>query len=105
MTSEDTLNAKAFNQITTCLWDARHKWRQIGFALCIDYTTLEVISLNYHRSIDDCMTTMLGKWLRNGRPCWKVLAEALRSPLVGVTVEEGKLNSNYLCSPQYTLSD
>ena len=27
--------------------------------------------------------------MKNGNPCWKALAEALKSPLVGMTVEEG----------------
>ena len=93
MTSEETLDKTAFRQILERLWPVRDKWRQIGVALNIDVTTLNVIRDNNPHRTDDCITTMLDIWMRNGNPCWKVLAEAVRSCLVGVgvTVEEGRL--------------
>ena len=81
------------------LWPARFKWRQIGIALEIDTSTLEVIRDN-NRRVDDCFSDVISTWLRNSKhvPCWKVLAEALLSPPVGAIVtcqETSKGNSIY----------
>ena len=87
MTSEDTLDTTALHQISECLWPVRYKWCQIGDALKIDDATLEVIRDENPHRVDNCIRSMLVTWLRNSNACWKALAEALRSPLVGVTVE------------------
>ena len=73
--------------MTFYLWPARFKWREIGIVLSIDASTLEVIEKD-HRRVDDCFVAVLSYFLRNGtaEPCWKVLAEALSSPPVGVIV-------------------
>ena len=81
------------------LWPARLMWRQIGIALGIDASTLVVVGDN-HRQEDDCFLDVILRWSRNSKhvPCWKVLAEALSSPTVGVIVTRHKTskgNSNY----------
>ena len=92
MTATDEFDTKAEGQIATCLWPARDKWIQIGRVLNIDGTTLEVIRLDNPYRTDDCIFCVIAEWLQNGKPapCWMVLAKALTSPLVGVTVVEGK---------------
>ena len=90
MTSEHTLDTEALHQILGCLWPVRDKWRQIGLGLSIDDTTLNVIRDDNPHHVDDCITSKLQEWLKNDNSCWKVLAEALRSPPVGATVKEGK---------------
>ena len=92
VTATTRLDEKSLNKIKTCLWGARFKWRHIGDSLKIDPSTLEVIRCD-NRRVDDCFVAVLLKWLRSDEPvpCWKVLAEALSSPPVGVIVtSEGK---------------
>ena len=86
------LDSNAVKEIATCLWPARNKWKQIGLALNIDAITLDMIRQDNPHRTDDCVMSMITLWLQNGKPapCWMVLAKALTSPLVGVTVEEGK---------------
>ena len=88
-TATTKLSNQSLKDMTTYLWPARLKWRQIGIALGIDATTLEVIEED-HRRVDDRFLAVLLEWLKNAqfKPCWKVLAEALSSPPVGVTVIE-----------------
>ena len=91
------LGEESLKEINTCLWRARFKWRSIGDALKIDPSTLEVINLD-NRKVDECFVAVLKKWLRKGKPvpCWKLLAEALSSPPVGIIVEEkGKGSYNF----------
>ena len=99
-TATTKLSNQSLKDITTHLWPARLKWRQIGIALGIDATTLEVIEED-HRRVDDRFLAVLLEWLKNAqfKPCWKVLAEALSSPPVGVTVEEAgkKAYTHHLC--------
>ena len=85
-------NVYTVKKITICLWPARYKWYQIGLALNIDLATLEIIKKDNPHRTDDCFVEMIAQWLKNDNPapCWKVLAKALTSPLVGVRVVEGK---------------
>ena len=96
MTATTKLGEESLKDITSCLWPARLKWRQIGIALEIDASTLEVIHEDHHR-VDDCFLDVIIKWLKNGKhvPCWKVLAEALSSPPVEVAVEETSKGNSY----------
>ena len=96
VTATTKLGKESLKDITSCLWPARFKWRQIGIALEIDASTLEVIREDHHR-VDDCFLDVICIWLRNGKPvpCWKVLAEALSSPPVGVIVEESNESNSY----------
>ena len=94
MTATTRLDEGSLDEIQTYLWRARFKWRLIGDSLKIDPSTLAVIG-DENRRVDDCFVAVLLKWLRRGKPvpCWKVLAEALSSPPVGVIVSKG--NSCY----------
>ena len=96
MTATTKLGEESLRDITSCLWPARFKWRHIGDSLKIDPSTLEVIGYE-NRRVDDCFVAVLLKWLRRGKPvpCWKVLAEALSSPPVGVIVEESNESNSY----------
>ena len=96
MTATTKLDERCLNEIKTCLWRARFKWRLIGNSLKIDPSTLEVIGYE-NRRVDDCFVAVLLKWLRSGKPvpCWKVLAEALSSPSVGVIVKESNESNSY----------
>lgn len=88
--STKRLSEHHLQNIQSLLWDVRFKWHNIGLALGIDPSTLEVVKRSNLHVVDDCFSQMLLKWLRRGDcvPCWKALAEALRSPTVGVQVIE-----------------
>ena len=65
-------------------WEARAKWYNIGLQLKIGAGTLDAIERDSH-SIDDQFRVMLSTWLRRDepRPTLSLLANALRSPMVG----------------------
>ena len=74
------------NDMLHYLWSARFKWREIGIALNIDTSTLQVIEMDRCR-VDDRFVAVLTLLEKGGiEPCWKVLAKALSSPPVGITV-------------------
>ena len=81
----------ALQQISACLWSARTNWYTIGVSLSIDAETLKEIRMNNPYQTDQCFMAVISEWLRNGKPapCWKTLAEALRSPPAEMTVKEG----------------
>ena len=89
MNATTELNMDNLRELLECLWSARSWWHNIGIALKIDAPTLEVIKQDHDRT-DDCFREVIQKWLRDdkSKPCWKVLAEALSSRLVGVMVKE-----------------
>ena len=58
----------------------------MGLGLGLSSNTLEVIRMDNQGYCGSCYTAMLEKWLRNDpSPTWSVLAEALRSPAVGLS--------------------
>ena len=90
MTSAAALGVRHLHSVQDCLWVVRMKWSVIGLALKIDPATLEVIKMDNPNNTNGAFQSMLLKWLRKRQPvpCWKALAEALRSPSVGVVVGE-----------------
>ena len=107
VTCEEHLSEIDLHKVQTLLWDTRSKWHNIGLALGVDPTTLEAIKRSNHHVVDDCFKEMLLVWLRraNPIPCWKALADALRSPSVGVHVEELPCGMfSYVCSITYLQS-
>lgn len=90
MDSTTELYMKNLKDILDCVWLARPFWHSIGIALDIDDSTLEVIRQDHNHNTDDCFKAVIRMWLKDSKskPCWKVLANAFSSPLVGVRVEE-----------------
>ena len=84
--SSSVLTEDDLNQVLSVLWCTRFMWFQLGLALLIDISTLEVIKRDNPHSTDDCFRSMVVTWLRgsNPIPCWNALAEALRSPSVRI---------------------
>lgn len=64
-------------------WEHRAKWRYIGMELGIDAGTLDAIEAN-HRKVEDCLTSVINDWLRNGkpRPTMGAITAALQSDRV-----------------------
>ena len=66
------------------LWEARTQWYNLGLELDITPDSLDSIQLA-NQNPDRCFRAMLTKWLReHQRPTWSALAEAVRSPVVGL---------------------
>lgn len=62
-TSKNRLGISGIFEIKTDLWDARTKWKNLGYALGIDAETIEEIDLS-QRNVADCFTKLLTKWLQ-----------------------------------------
>ena len=64
-------------------WDYRAKWRYIGIELGIDKGTLDALNKN-NREVEDCLTELISKWLRNTkpRPTRAAMTKALESQFV-----------------------
>ena len=62
------------------------QWYNLGLGLDITPDSLDSIELANSGKSDRCFRAMLIKWLReHQRPTWNALADALRSPSVGLS--------------------
>ena len=88
VTSTECLSLRDLREVQTSLWEARHRWKQIGLAIGISITTLEAITQTKFHDVDKCFKSMLSIWLNSDSPCWKTMAEALQSKSVAVRVQK-----------------
>lgn len=67
------------------LWEARKEWKEIGLALKILKSDLDVIDKEKKDNIKGQFEEMIFKWLTSNDqpPTWTILCEALESPTVG----------------------
>ena len=73
-------------RVQDIIWEARTKWYNLGLGLDITPDSLDSIELANQQNPDRCFRAMLTKWLReHHQPTWSALAEALKSPSVGLT--------------------
>jgi hypothetical protein len=80
------LGPNDLRKVQRILWDARTQWYNLGLELDITPDTLDSIEQANQLNPDRCFRAMLTKWLReHERPTWSALAEALRSPAVGLS--------------------
>ena len=68
------------------VWEGRAKWDFIGLELGLSPGTLDATKLANQGDPDRCLMETLKKWLSSPElhPSWSRLAEALRSPTVGM---------------------
>ena len=79
------LEPNDLRKVQHILWEARTQWYNLGLELNIPPDSLDSIQLANQQNPDYCFRAMLTKWLReHQRPTWSALAEALRSPSVGL---------------------
>ena len=82
----DYLGPNDLRNVQRILWEARMQWYNTGLELGITPDSLDSIQLANQQNPDCCFRAMLTKWLReHQRPTWSALAEALRSPSVGLS--------------------
>ena len=80
------LGQNDLRRVQDTLWEARMQWYNLGLELDISPDSLDSIELANAGNPDRCFRAMLTKWLReHERPIWSALAEALRSPSVGLS--------------------
>ena len=84
VTHVDRLRINDLRKVQRAIWDARTRWYNLGLELEITPDTLDAIKQDNANKTEDCFRDMLTKWLREHQPTWSALAEALRSPLVGL---------------------
>jgi len=64
--------------VQSALWEARHKWFNIGLRLGLKVTALKAIDLE-KGSLGEKLREMILTWLNLGQQCtWMALAEALK---------------------------
>ena len=82
----DCLGQNNLRRVQDTIWEARTQWYNLGLGLDITPDSLDSIELVNAGNPDRCFRAMLTKWLReHQRPTWSALAEALRSPSVGLS--------------------
>ena len=82
----DCLGPNDLRRVQNTLWEARTQWYNLGLGLDISPDSLDTIELANSGKPDRCFRAILTKWLReHKRPTWNALAEALRSPSVGLS--------------------
>ena len=80
------LGLSDLRRVQNTLWEARTQWYNLGLDLDISPDSLDSIELANAGNPERCFRAMLTKWLReHQRPTWNALAEALRSPSVGLS--------------------
>ena len=81
------LSSSDIQKVQNSIWEARVQWYNLGLGLEITPDSLDAIKLDNAHKTDDCFRSMLTQWLRwdSPRPTWNTLAEALRSPSVGLS--------------------
>ena len=90
VTSTVPLGSDFLSDVLERLWCVRHKWHNLGLALRMDSTTLDLIEKLYPRDTDSCFRELMKKWLMSGHETsWSTLVKALESPLVRAVIEEG----------------
>ena len=80
------LGLNDLRRVQDTLWEARMQWYNLGLGLDISPDSLDSIELANSGKPDRCFRAMLTKWLReHQRPTSSALAEAVRSPSVGLS--------------------
>ena len=80
---EKTLCMDDKQDVLEALFDARGKWEEIGGALRMKESDLEVIKLEERGDCEKCLNRLVTRWLNDGRNCtWGALADALRNVTV-----------------------
>ena len=63
---KDDLRVDDLLDVQEAIWDARPKWKYIGFGLKIRQSDIEVIDEN-NGKIDDKFHSLILKWLQSGK--------------------------------------
>ncbi|XP_064385940.1 uncharacterized protein LOC135334611 isoform X5 [Halichondria panicea] len=85
-------------EVRAALWGARYEWIDLGLALGIPHSTIQVIEMD-HRTIIDRFTAMLREWLMiSSNSTWSDLVKALRSPTVHRPIVAIRIEDKYIKS-------
>ena len=80
---EMELTVDNFADVQSALWEAKHKWFNIGVRLRLKVATLEAIDYEPGRNLEEKFTKMILSWLKRGEMCtWKALRKALKHDTV-----------------------
>ena len=77
------LTSSNIREVLNNVWEARHKWYNIGIELKLKVSDLDAIQRKNHENPDNCITEMLVSWLRWGGATWEDMIDALKHKTVG----------------------
>ena len=82
--SVGSLSINDFDVVLEAIWDARVEWFNLGLALGISITDMQVIKEEAGPSVEACFRAIIKSWLtqEEPRPTWAAMVKALQSPMV-----------------------
>ena len=102
-TGDDTLNLKAVGNILEELLEAQNHSSTFGLKLNLPVHEVEAIC-ETHANPRDRLLHIIITFLRQAepRPTWRVIVDALRSPIVNLTALAGKVEAAHFPDPMAT---
>ena len=99
---EMTLSVDDLAVVLEEVYPARTKWYDIGFRLKVSASTLDHFQKEFiHHG--ECLRETLKNWLKMDlNPTWRVLVDALRSPIVEEMMLADKIERKYLTQQKTT---
>ena len=97
------LSISDLHTVLNLIWETRLKWYNIGILLGIRVGTLDSIKFASRENVGQCFTEMVKTWLLmigDSKPTWAVLADALKSPMVGYAHLSDKIKAEFLSGEQ-----
>ena len=83
-----------FPKVQEALWEARHKWKNIGIRLNLALSDLDCINAEPGIGIDEKFDRMLSTRLKKLEPCtWRDLYDALNHPTVAMSDVASKISA------------
>ena len=99
------LSTKDLQAVFLELYDARIKWNNIGLGLGTSYSDLAAIKERNRDDPDECFKDLLSHWLRQARPTWEAIVNALESRPVGYEQLAESVKKKYIDLPVPTQSN
>ena len=73
-----------FDVVLNAIWEVHAKWQNLGLALGILPSDLEVVKKDSPGDAEECFRAVVRLWLtrEDPRPTWAALVEALQLPML-----------------------
>ena len=79
------MNIDNFGEVQEAIWEARHKWYNIGVRLKLEVSDLDAIDAESGINLEEKFNRMIKCWLKRIEPCtWTDVCEALKHPTVAM---------------------
>lgn len=85
-----------FADVQSALWEAKHKWFNIGVQLGLKVSALKAIDREQGLNFEDKLKEMIISWLEKGKMCtWRALRKALKHKTVNKPELAQNIKTNY----------